>query len=488
MTLPCPSRSGREQRSVKASVGGKKPWWFGGRGWAQGRVRPRPIFLLSIVILFFGFSLAAITQLLVIHNELDQRDGENTLWALAQAQNHGSKLQRDDELFRAGQISRDALSLQEDILFSRLTLLQDGPQMRLLIHFGQDQPVIAAIAAFEQADTGSLAALPRRSAAHQALAQMINVLAVAGNEVMVLEREARSRQLEQLGGLIQAAFVAILVVVLTGGLLIWQLMRSLARQRGHVRTIAEQRDALQHTVHDLELARTATETYRNFVSLVSHQFRTPLAVIDSTAQRLMRSVRNDGEADAEQLVEKMGLTRTTVGSLTKLLDSVLNSVRIDSGGLHLQSQPMNLAELVGRVLAANAPLLVDRPLLMETAGALDVYACMGDAGLLEHTLQNLLSNACKYTEPGTAIAVDLVRDEASGQLSCTVRDWGAGVSVRELPMLFDRFYRATRVQPTEGSGLGLYLARYIARLHGGELDAYLPEDGGLAVRLRIPVA
>lgn len=443
---------------------------------------------LGIITLFFVFSVAVAWQLVMLNGQLRNHEGENTLWALTQAQTHGSKLQLMDEQFRQGMIGREALVLQEDVFFSRLSLLDDGPQQRLLAHFGQDGAVMSAVDRFRAADTGSIGDLPRNSPVHDNLAELIGVLAAAANAVMVTEREERSQQFDRFARLIHVAFMAFSVVILTGGLLVWQLLQSQSYQRRQLRVIAEQRDALQQTVHELHEAQQATETYRNFVSLVSHQFRTPLAVIDSTAQRLMRNARdeaNSGFADSQQVVEKMNLTRSTIEHLNKLIDSVLTSVRLDSGAIQMQSQRVNLSVLIGQVVGANAHLLQDRPLLLETSGEADAYSCLGDAVLLEHVLQNMLSNACKYTHPGTAIAVTLSRS-GYGTIVCTVRDWGEGVAEAELPYIFERFYRSGQSRAIEGTGLGLYLARSIVRLHGGNMDASLPEGGGLAVSLRIP--
>ncbi len=441
---------------------------------------------LLVTLVFFIGSLVVIWQLLELHRKLSRRDGENMVWALAQAQNHGTSLLRDMELYRQGLLGKDALSMQEDVFHSRLSLLMDGPQRRTLDHFGQGQALAQTITQFDQAGDSLLDNPARDSAVSTALTQLLGVVALAGNDVMVREREEKSQQLDQLGGLINAAFIAISMVLVCGGLLLWQLIGAIRHQRQHLRTIGEQRDALQQTVLDLHKSQNATETYRNFVALVSHQFRTPLAVIDSTAQRLMRGARKAGGANAEQVLERMGETRNTVEGLTRLLDSVLTSVKLESGAIHLQAQPMNLAQLAGAVVASNAPLLQDRALRVDVAGEVPNYRCVGDAALLEHVLQNLLANACKYTLAASPLAVHL--QYSATQLRCTVRDWGPGVAADELPFLFERFYRGTHSQATEGTGLGLYLARSIAQLHGGDLLADLPADGGLAVTLTLPAA
>ncbi|MDR2335949.1 MAG: HAMP domain-containing histidine kinase [Burkholderiaceae bacterium] len=453
------------------------------------QARRRWTVLSSIVLLFFSFSVAVAWQLVGLYGELDVRDGRNTLWLLTQAHNMGHLLAQDDELLRRGLVERDALEQQENIFNNRLRLLSEEAQQQRLEYFHQRERVAGAIAQYETiAQGGSIADAPRGSSMHASLLSLIDVLERASSDVMAQDQNERGEQLAQFGSLVRAAFVAFSMVLITGGLLVWQLMRSLSQQREQTRIIAVQRDELQQTVHDLHQAQQATETYRNFVSLVSHQFRTPLAVIDSTAQRLMRSAREEvqsGFADSQMVLDKMNLTRSTIQHLNKLIDSVLTSVRLESGAIQVQTQRVNLSTLMGEVVAANAHLLQDRPLLLETSGDADAYYCLGDAVLLEHVLQNLLSNACKYTQPGTAIAVTLAR-AGYGTIVCSVRDWGEGVPENELPLLFERFYRSRRSRAAEGTGLGLYLARSIARLHGGNMDASLPEGGGLAIHLKIP--
>lgn len=451
-------------------------------------MRRRWTLLLGIIALFFAFSVAVAWQLAVIYGQISHREGKNVLWTLTQAQNQGEKLARMDEQFRQGLVTRDKLVEQEDVFFSRLALLDDGPQRRLLMHFGIHEMVMSAVELFRKANPVSLTELPRSSDAHEYLVALIDVLAKAGNDAMVREREERSQQFEDFVGLIRIAFVAFAAVLVTGGVLVWQLLASLSHQRRQLRINAEQRAALQQTVDDLNEAQRAAETYRNFVSLVSHQFRGPLAVLDSTAQRLMRSVRDDtssGFAESQLVIDKMSLARSTIENMNKLIDAVLASVRLEKGAIQLQMQQMNLCELVGQVVVSQTPMLHDRPLLLETDGDVSHYACMGDPDLLEHVLQNLISNVCKYTHPGTPISVTLTR-AGYGTLVCTVRDWGDGVTESELPYLFERFYRSSTSLPAEGTGLGLYLARSIARLHGGNLVGSLPEGGGLAVHLRIP--
>ena len=439
---------------------------------------------LVATVLFFAGSLVVVWQLLVLHRELSQREGENMVWALAQAQHQATVLERDLARLRLRQTDAEDIHLQSDLLFSRLSLLTDGPQRRILRHYGQLDALLPAIAEFEQVDLLQLLIGTETPVAQQELRTLIAALAAAGNQVMVREREEKSRRLDQLEHWIKAAFAAIGMVALCGGWLMWQLVAALQRQRTNARTIAAQRDALQQTIHDLHRAQSATETYRNFVSLVSHQFRTPLAVIDSTAQRLMRQARRNGGDQAEQVLERMGETRHTVEGLTRLLDSVLTSVKLEGGGIQLQARPLNLVELVHHVIDSNKPMLDGRQIGIECQGVAADYACTGDAQLLIHLLHNLLANACKYTPAGSPLDVCLER--AGDQLHCSVRDHGPGVDAEELPLLFERFYRSARSNTSEGSGLGLYLARAIARLHGGNLSAFLPQGGGLAFTLDLP--
>lgn len=441
---------------------------------------------LAATVLFFAGSLVVVWQLLVLHRELSQREGENMVWALAQAQHQATVLERDLARLRLQQTDAEDIHLQADLLHSRLSLLTDGPQRRILRHYGQLDALLPAMAAFEQVDLLQLLIGTDNPVAQQELRTLIAVLTTAGNQVMLREREEKSRRLDQLEHWIKAAFAAIGMVALCGSWLMWQVVAALQRQRTNARTIAAQRDALQQTIHDLHRAQSATETYRNFVSLVSHQFRTPLAVIDSTAQRLMRQARRSGGEQAEQVLERMGQTRHTVEGLTRLLDSVLTSVKLEGGGIQLQARPLNLAALVHYVVDSNKPMLDGREINIECSEPSADFVCAGDEQLLIHLLHNLLANACKYTPAGSPLDLLLARD--GDQLHCSVRDYGAGVAAEELPLLFERFYRSARSGASEGSGLGLYLARAIARLHGGNLNASLSEGGGLVFTLDLPAS
>lgn len=441
---------------------------------------------LAATLVFVAASVVVAWQLLVLQRELSQRDGENMVWALSQAQHEAGVLERDLARFQLRQTDAQALELQGDLLFSRLRLLGDGPQRRSLQHYQQLADLEPVIAAYEHVDTLQLVAGADNTAARQPLRALIMGLAKAGNQVMVRERVEKSHQLDRLARLISAAFVATAMVVLCGAWLLWQLLAALRRQRANAHTIAEQRDTLQQAIDDLHRAQNATETYRNFVSLVSHQFRTPLAVIDSSAQRLIRIARNEGETPTEQLIERMGQTRNAIDGLTRLLDSVLTSVKLEAGGIQLQAQSLNLAELVESVAESSASWLGGRELQLTREGAVADYYTAGDPELLTHVLLNLLSNACKYTATNSPLAISLSRKHT--QLVCTVRDWGPGVSVDDLPHLFDRFFRASATAQQPGSGLGLYLARSIAQLHSGQLLASLPEGGGLAVSLSLPAS
>ena len=442
---------------------------------------------LVATLLFVVGSLFVIGQLFVMHRTLSQRDGENMVWALTQAQVHATQLERDLARMRSGSISAEALELQADILHSRLAMLKDGPQLRTLQHYGQAPEVQAAIDAFAQMDGVQLLLAASDAQARKALTDLTTTLGHAGNQVMVRERNEKSLQLEQLATWIKAALVAISMVVLCGGVLLWQLGQAARRRRAHMRTIAEQRDTLQQTVHDLHQAQNATETYRNFVSLVSHQFRTPLAVIDSSAQRLMRNARKPGGADSELLVERMGHTRKTIEGLTRLLDSVLTSVKLENGGIQLQAQPLNLVALANYAIDSCKSLLGKRQVQISVQGDAEDYDTAGDTELLAHVLHNLIANACKYTPADSPVTLVLSRDDT--RLCCTVRDQGAGVAADELPRLFERFYRASPSNhASQGSGLGLYLARSVAQLHQGDLNASLPDGGGLAFHLQLPAA
>jgi PAS domain S-box-containing protein len=218
-----------------------------------------------------------------------------------------------------------------------------------------------------------------------------------------------------------------------------------------------------------------------FISVASHEMRTPLTVIKGYSQVLERRLQASGPEAAGAL----SMARQVLGQterLATLTDRLLDVSRVQFGRLNLQKERTDLSSLVVeaveriRVSADGHAISVSAggPLLLE-----------GDAGRLDQVIVNLISNAVKYSPEGTSIEVRLERRDGSAVLS--VRDHGFGIPKERQGQIFQRFYRATTDERTTGLGLGLYVSKGIVEAHGGEIWFESEEGKGTIFHVRLPV-
>jgi PAS domain S-box-containing protein len=229
----------------------------------------------------------------------------------------------------------------------------------------------------------------------------------------------------------------------------------------------------------LDREREITSAYRSFVSMVSHQFRTPLAIVDSTAQRILR---RGAEASPDELAMRAKKIRNATVRLTRLVESVLNAARIDSGQIEINHAPCDLVQLVADVCEHQRDISPGFDIRFVASAHPVELTC--DAMLIEQVLINLLSNAVKYSGAASRIEVRLWTDGTTAK--CSVRDWGIGIPAEELPKVFDRFYRASTAAGIAGTGIGLNVAREIVRIHGGEIEVESCEGQGSVFTLSMP--
>ena len=241
-------------------------------------------------------------------------------------------------------------------------------------------------------------------------------------------------------------------------------------------------------VENAQLYREAQDAVRardQFLSIASHELKTPLTSLLGHAQLLQRRHMRDGvlpERDLRALRVIVG----QVERLDKLVVAMLDFSRIQTGQLSIERDLLDLRALTQRVVE-EAQLAVERHTI--TLGGLDEPLNIeGDELRLEQALQNLIGNAIKYSPEGGVIRVRLGRRAAWAYV--TVADQGIGIPEEALPRLFQRFYRAGNVsaQQISGLGLGLYVVKEIVSLHGGEVDVTSREGRGSTFTMRLPLA
>jgi signal transduction histidine kinase len=220
---------------------------------------------------------------------------------------------------------------------------------------------------------------------------------------------------------------------------------------------------------------------RNFVSMASHEFRTPLAIIDGHAQRL-NSMRD--RLTAEELTERARKVRNAVRRMTQLIDNLIGSARLidGRGGLNYHPAQIDLAALVREVCDLQRELTPDARILELVAPPpLMVY---GDASLLSQVFGNLLSNAVKYSPDAGLIRVSVTQD--GPQIAVVIEDQGIGIPETEQEHVFERYYRGSNTSGIVGSGVGLYLVKTIIELHKGSVALVSREYEGSRFNVLLP--
>jgi signal transduction histidine kinase len=230
-------------------------------------------------------------------------------------------------------------------------------------------------------------------------------------------------------------------------------------------------------------AEAALRVREEFLSIASHELRTPITVLGAQAQLSLRRLQRNGQLEPERVAQALRTMGTQADKLTKLVNQLLDISRLNGGRLQLDQAPTDLAALVDQVVASTRSL-TDKHSLSVTAPA--SFQCEVDALRLEQVLTNLLDNAIKYSPDGGSVEVVLAQTSAS-TVEVSVRDHGLGVPVDKRDRIFERFFQA-HGSGHSGMGLGLYVCRHIVELHGGQIRAEFPEDGGTRVSVVLPIA
>ncbi|MFI2611493.1 MtrAB system histidine kinase MtrB [Kitasatospora sp. NPDC018619] len=237
-------------------------------------------------------------------------------------------------------------------------------------------------------------------------------------------------------------------------------------------------NALQAQIRQLE---ELSRVQRRFVSDVSHELRTPLTTVRMAADLIYDS-REDLDPMAARSAE---LLQGQLDRFESLLADLLEISRFDAGAAILDAEPVDLREIVARVVEAAEPLAEAKGSAVVIRGDGEPVLAEVDSRRIERILRNLVVNALEHGE-GRDVVVRL--GSADGAVAVGVRDYGIGLKPGEASRVFHRFWRAdpSRVRTTGGTGLGLSIAVEDAHLHGGWLQAWGEPGGGSHFRLTLP--
>jgi signal transduction histidine kinase len=241
-------------------------------------------------------------------------------------------------------------------------------------------------------------------------------------------------------------------------------------------------------IRSYEAERTTVEELRrlsalraDFVSLVSHELRSPMAAVIGSARTLQQRWR---QLAPEQRESFLALIADETSRLATLVGDVLDTSRIEAGTFSFTFEPVDLGQLIEESVAHASVSQDEVPVRAEVEKSLPVVR--GDRERLRQVLANLIDNAVKYSPAGEA--VDVFAHSENGRVEVTVRDSGPGIPAEQQKVIFEKFGRGRMTAAVKpGTGLGLFIARSIAEAHGGSLEVRSSPGRGSAFTLALPL-
>ncbi|MEM7042972.1 MAG: ammonium transporter [Pseudomonadota bacterium] len=230
---------------------------------------------------------------------------------------------------------------------------------------------------------------------------------------------------------------------------------------------------------DLEQEKYVSELQRGFVSMASHEFRTPLAIIDGNAQQIERKV---DRLSAEDVTGRVKTIRYSVKRMMRLMESMLTAAKAEAGKIKLSPASIDLRAILLDCCELQQEITPGHRVIVDHAALPDEI--IADSGSVTQIITNLLSNAAKYSPEADRIDVRGWRHDDNVFIS--VQDYGIGIDEHEQAKMFTRFFRAKTSVGIAGTGIGLNLAQMLAKEHGGAITLVSKAGEGSTFTLRLP--
>ncbi len=271
----------------------------------------------------------------------------------------------------------------------------------------------------------------------------------------------------------------------------WLRLRVLELERNEleIERVEEERARLGEAT---EIARreaeTALQVRNTLLSSVSHDLKTPLAVMRGNVQLFQRRLRRDERVDPTWSAERLATVEASITKMSGMIDDILDVAKLQTGQkLDLQMCSLSLLSLVKHICAEQQETTKRHRLLIQ-APSEDILV-RGDPLRLDRVLTNLLANAIKYSPEGGQITVNIAYEAELDQrwISIQICDEGLGIPASDLPFVFDPFYRAANVRERiQGTGVGLASVAQVLAEHGGSITASSEEGQGSCFLIRLP--
>jgi PAS domain S-box-containing protein len=237
-----------------------------------------------------------------------------------------------------------------------------------------------------------------------------------------------------------------------------------------------ERKLAQEQALALELERQRSQVLTEFIQNASHEFRTPLSIINANLYLLSKM------ADSSRQIEKIQRMEAQVQQITDLIRAMLTMSHLDSG-VPLTFMPTDIHQLVKNILVHIQPLAEKKQLSLKL-DLTDQPPLQSDQKALHQALLSVFENALAFTGEGGSITTRISGDE--NHVTITIQDTGIGIESNDLPHVFERFYRADKARTTRGAGLGLSIAKKIIEAHHGTIHVDSTPGQGTNVLLTLP--
>jgi signal transduction histidine kinase len=233
------------------------------------------------------------------------------------------------------------------------------------------------------------------------------------------------------------------------------------------------------TFRDISRFRKAEELQSTFISVISHELKTPVALIKGYVSTLRRE---DANWDRKIIDESLQVIEEEADRLNILIENLLEATRLQAGGMTLKKSELSLPSIALR-LATRFLTQTNRHSII-TRFPEDFPVIIGDETRIEQVISNLISNAIKYSDSGEILIAGQIRSDV---VIICVKDQGPGIAPQDMPYIFDRFYRSPEAtREKKGAGLGLYLTRSIVEAHNGKIWVDNKQKEGAKICFSLP--
>jgi signal transduction histidine kinase len=235
----------------------------------------------------------------------------------------------------------------------------------------------------------------------------------------------------------------------------------------------------------LENEQEMRKMQSEFVALVSHEFKTPLQIIDSTRELLTRKIKNHNIID-ESIDKALERIKNGILRMNGLIHSTLNLARMENGEnkIKVEYETFDLKKFIFDIIEKNSNLAMNKNIQILTSIDELPFDFYGDSKLLDHSITNIISNAVKYSKNDTTVRILAKANDK--KVALRVIDQGMGIPKEDLANIGQKFFRAKNTLSVAGTGIGIYLTKHFIQLHGGDFAIDSEINVGTTVTVTLP--